>query len=231
MSLRTNTLVLFMRNIGRTIGVNRCIASWLQGNGYETQYDSQFSACLRPGDCVWDIGANVGYYTRLFAERVGPEGAVVAFEPSPVNFTRLVEQCNALNNVKFMQCGLGKSDGKLPFEQGEDELGATSHVAQNSSSAIVVDICSGDSLLEKATVIKPNAIKLDVEGLELDVLEGMKDLLRQSHLRAIGIEVHFGILKANGFDKGSQQIEKLLSDSGFSHTWPDNSHLLAVRNP
>src|SRR5262245_38120053 len=133
MSWRTNHIVLNMRNLGRGIGVNRWVASWLQGSGYEVRYDQQFSACIGQGDCVWDVGANVGYYTRLFAERVGQEGSVVSFEPSPVNFSRLFEQCGSMNNVRLLQYGLGKSDGKLYFEQGQDELGATSQVTEDNS--------------------------------------------------------------------------------------------------
>jgi len=229
MSWRTNSLILKMRNLGRAIGVNRWIASWLQGNGYEAKYDQQFSGCIGSGDCVWDIGANIGYYTKLFAERVGKEGSVVSFEPSPVNFGRLVEQCASLKNVTLLQYGLGKSDGKIHFQQGKDELGATSHVTHNNSSGVVVDIRSGDRLLAMGTVKAPNVIKMDVEGFEWDVLEGMNGLLKESYLRAIGIEVHFGILKEHGMERVPQQIEQLLRNSGFSCTWPDSSHLLAAR--
>lgn len=231
MSWRTNNLVLRVRSVGREIGLNQRIGSWLNGSGYEARYDQQFQACIRPGDCVWDIGANIGYYTRLFAERVGQEGSVVAFEPSPVNFKRLVEQCASLRNVTFFQHGLGKSDCKLYFEQGKDELGATSQVTRTNSSGVVVDIRSGDSLLVDGKVNTPNIIKMDVEGFEWDVLEGMEGLLKQSHMRAIGIEVHFGILNSHGLERVPQQIEQLLSASGFSCRWPDSSHILAVRNP
>lgn len=231
MSWRTNGLVLMMRNAGRMVGLNKWIASWLLGGGYEVRYDQQFSIRIQPGDCVWDVGANIGYYTRLFADRVGGRGTVFAFEPSPVNFSRLVEQCAALNNVTLLHCGLGKSDGKLHFQQGEDELGATSRVTDDNSGGVVVEICASDSLLAEEAVTAPNVIKMDVEGFEWEVLEGMAGLLRQSSLRTIGIEVHFGILKERGMEHAPQQIEQLLRDAGFSLTWPDSSHVLAVRNP
>lgn len=89
MSWRTNNIVLNRRNLGRAIGMNRWISLWLQGNGYEVRYDQQCSACIGLGDCGWDVGAKIGYYTRLSAERVGQEGSVVSFEPSPVNFSWL----------------------------------------------------------------------------------------------------------------------------------------------
>lgn len=195
MSWRTKRWVLKARNAGRAIGINRWIASWLLRRGYETRYDSHFATCIHPGDCVWDIGANVGHYTRLFAERVGAKGKVFAFEPSPVNHCRLVEQCSALGNVALFQCGLGNADGKLHLKQGKDELGATSRVTESPSpGGVVVEIRSGDSLLADGTADVPQIIKIDVEGFEWEVLEGMAALLKQKRLRAIGVEVHFGIL-------------------------------------
>lgn len=229
MSWRTNGLVLMMRNAARVVGLNKWVASWLLGGGYETKYDQQFSTRIRPGDCVWDVGANIGYYTRLFAERVGQEGKVFAFEPSPVNFSRLVQQCAALNNITLLQCGLGKSDGQLHFEQGEDELGATSRVTGNNSYGMVVEIRAADSLLAEGIATVPNVIKMDVEGFEWEVIEGMTTLLKQPCLRTIGIEVHFGILKERGMGHVPQEIEQLLCNSGFSLTWPDSSHVIAAR--
>ncbi len=229
MSWRTNGWVLKARDVGRAIGINRWIMSWLLRGGYETRYDSYFAASIYSGDCVWDIGANVGHYTRLFAERVGAKGKVFAFEPSPLNYSRLVEQCSVLGNVALFQCGLGKADGKLYLKQGKDELGATSRVTESPSGGVVVEIRSGDSLVADGTADVPQIIKIDVEGFELEVLEGMAALLKQKCLRAIGVEVHFGILKERGMREAPQQIESLLRDFGFSLTWPDISHVFAVR--
>ena len=128
MSWQTNTMVVVARNVGRTLGLNRWIASYFQGSGYETRYDNSFSSTLNLGDCVWDVGANIGYYTRLFSQRVGGNGSVFAFEPSPVNFARLTESCADLYNTTLIQFALGRENGKLSFQQGIDELGATSRV-------------------------------------------------------------------------------------------------------
>jgi len=132
MSWRTNSLVLAARNIGRSLGLNRYLARLLNGSGYETIYDNAFQQSLRQGDCVWDVGANVGYYTKLFSQRVGEEGRVFAFEPSPVNFSRLSTACVGLVNVQLRQFGLGQTDGSLSFQQGADDLGATSRVVASA---------------------------------------------------------------------------------------------------
>lgn len=231
MSFHTNSLMLIARNIGRALGLNNWIASWLLcGEGYETKYDNLLSTGIRSGDCVWDIGANIGYYTRLFAERVGPRGLIFAFEPSALNFSRLSERCSSLENTVLLQCGLGKVNGRFHFHQGEDGLGTTSRVIDNASDGEVVDIRSGDNLLEEGTVNIPHVIKIDVEGYEWEVLEGIAGVIGQPHLRTIGVEIHFGILKDRGMGFVPQQIERLLLDSGFSITWPDSSHVFGVRN-
>lgn len=233
MSWRTHRLVVLARHVGRALGLNRWMAVRLNGRGYETRYDQAFSSVLRLGDCVWDVGANVGYYTRLFADRVGTEGKIFAFEPSPVNFARLQRACAELTNVQLQQLGLGREDGTLSFVQGADDLGATSRVIDvppPESGQTVVEIRAGWHLIEKGEVLPPNVIKIDVEGFELEVLQGLgKPHLQAPALRAIGVEVHFGILHERGIPNAPQQIERLLQQSGFRVQWPDSSHILATR--
>lgn len=229
-SWRTNSFVLVARNVGRTLGLNKWIASYLLGGGYETKYDNSFSGALQQGDCVWDVGANVGYYTRLFSERVGERGKVFAFEPSPVNFERLSTACATLDNVTLFQSGLGKENSKLRFQQGTDDLGATSRIVDAESEGLAVDIRSGASLISSEDALLPNAIKIDVEGFEYEVLEGLGEHLKNPGLRVIGVEVHFGILKERGVPRAPQEIEDMLWRNGFSVSWPDSSHILAVRN-
>lgn len=229
MSWRTNSFILLLRNAGRALGLNRLIATRLYGSGYETRYDEGLSRCIQTGDTVWDIGANVGYYTRQFADRVGSDGRVFAFEPSSVNFARLHSQCASLDNVSLFPIGLGSADGNLSFQQGADDLGATSRVVSPDKGGIVVSIRSGDGLVEKREAEIPQVIKMDVEGYEWEVLDGMRALLPNTALRAVGIEMHFGILKERGMDVAPEQIEALLRQAGFSLEWPDSSHLLAKR--
>jgi FkbM family methyltransferase len=229
MSWRTNQWVLLGRNLGRAVGINALIARRQVQDKYEAYYDDQLSALIYPGDCIWDIGANVGHYTRQFSERVGPTGRVVAFEPSPINFGQLATHCAALSNVSLFQVGLGNQDFLANFAQGSDDLGATSHVTDSPHGSTVVNIRAGDSLITHNDAPLPDIIKIDVEGFEWEVLNGMSAILKNSKLRAIGIEVHFGILVQRDLGSVPQQIEQQLKRSGFQLTWADNSHLLACR--
>lgn len=229
MSWRTSKAGLAARRIGRNLKVNDLIGALLSRRGYEKGYDDLFSAALRPGLCVWDVGANVGHYTLQFAERTGPSGSVIAFEPSPHNFARLEQACAGTANVRLHQMALGRSDGSLPFEQGNDELGATSRVASGSNSGIVVDVRAGRGLVASGLAPRPEAVKIDVEGFELEVLEGLGDLVSDPRLRVIGVEVHFRILEERGQGDVPATIERLLASKGYAITWPDSSHIIATR--
>ncbi len=234
MSWRTSGVVIVARSIGRVTGMNRLLAVWLNGRGYETRYDNHFSATLREGDCVWDVGANIGYYTRMFANRIGSTGKVFAFEPSPVNFARLREACGALSNVDPRPIGLARETGTVTFLQGDDELGATSRIIDSASSisgsvTSVVVVRPGAELIQSGEVAAPNIIKIDVEGFELEVLEGLGRELGSETLRAIGVEVHFKLLSLRDMSDAPHRIEQLLINNGFKIEWPDSSHILATR--
>lgn len=228
MSWRTSGVFLSLRDAGRALGINKRLAPLLYGRSYESNYDKRLAGGIRAGDCVWDVGANIGYYTNLFSVRVGEQGTVLGFEPSPRNFQRLAQACQSLRNVELFQCGLGQEDGQLGFEQGEDDLGATSRIRSDGSGGDIVAVRSGDSLVSSGAPT-PAVIKIDVEGFEWEVLGGMEKLLKVSSVRLLGIEVHFAILKERGLGDTPKKIEELLTRLGFSIVWADSSHILATR--
>lgn len=143
MSWHTHPLVIWSRNVGRRSGINPWLARLRQPRGYEARFERAMFAALRPGDCVWDVGANVGHYTAAFALRVGSSGHVVAFEPSPINFARLTAHLAGFDNVTPLCLALGSTSGELPFEQGTDELGATSHICEAPRSDTAEDMLGG----------------------------------------------------------------------------------------
>lgn len=230
MSWRTNPVVIALRDLGRAVRINDGIASHVSDRSYEAAYATALINAVRPGDVVWDIGANAGYYTKKLSAKVGSNGAVVACEPSPENFQRLVGACRSLDNVTLLQCGLGRTTGTGRLRQGTDPLGATSCIVPSDSHGIDVELRSGASLLESPGVKPPNSIKIDVEGYELEVVEGLAPILDNGSVRVVACEVHFRILRARGLSTAPRQIERLLQSTGFSIRWPDNSHFLAERS-
>ncbi|MES2417956.1 MAG: FkbM family methyltransferase [Bacteroidota bacterium] len=142
---------------------------------------------LRPEDVFFDIGANVGSYTLLASSVCKAKS--FAFEPSPATFNILTQNIalNKLDNlVQLANKGVGKEKGILQFSANED---TTNHVIANdeaSNYTIQVPIVPLNDYYPAA---KPALIKIDVEGFETEVINGAMNVLQDSNLKAIIIEL------------------------------------------
>lgn len=227
----TSNLMIRLRRFTRKLGLNRLIGSLFASRRYEDLFGSALLAEVRQGDIVWDIGANLGLYTEQFLSCVGANGAVCAFEPVPACFDQLLERFNPASQVKLMNIAVGVEDGQISMEINDDPLASTHRVisTQHSGRGVEVSIRSASSLVRSGDAAFPNLVKIDVEGHEGAVMYGMQDLLSDSRLRCIGIEVHFGLLDERGEGARPKQIEQSLLQHGFRVRWTDPSHLIAVR--
>ncbi len=221
------------RNFTRQLGLNKLLASLFHNNKYEDRFGSALLEQILPGDIVWDIGANVGLYTEQFLTKVEGSGKVVAFEPTPSCFKSLTEKLSAIPQAILINIAMGSSDGEITMSIENDPLAATHRIVESvsspSSNVINVSIRSASSLISESPNLFPDVVKIDVEGHEGAVIDGMTPLLSDTRLRCIGIEVHFGLLEQRGEGKRPQQIEQTLKDNGFQVSWTDPSHLMALR--
>ncbi len=139
---------------------------------YEPAQTALFCKVVKPGDVVYDVGAHFGYYTLLASKLVGPEGRVLAFEPSPPNLARLYRhiELNRYSNVQVLELAIGDREGIVRFEaRAGSGLG---HLAADGPTEVKVtrlDALQGHPL--------PKVIKIDVEGAEVGVLQGAASLL------------------------------------------------------
>jgi FkbM family methyltransferase len=190
------------------------------------------SDCIRPGDCIWDVGANVGLYSELFAEAVGPAGTVVSFEPAPDSVTAIEARrsgSSARASWQIVSGALADNDGQAWLSVASGSTAPDNRLAAGSgSSTIPVPTFRGDSIVNSGHP-SPSVIKIDVEGFEGEVLDGLGDILTQPSLRAICAEIHFGILSERGKPGEPGRMVQRLKELGFSLTWPDRSHLIARR--
>lgn len=138
---------------------------------------------VRPGSTVVDVGANIGYNTVHAARLAGPRGRVVAVEPTPDNLETLRSNVAAagLSNVVVAPVAAGRVAGlRELFVRGEtsavNSLFAQSCYAE-VTAVLRVPVVPLDELVDGAA----DVVKLDVEGAELEVLEGMPRLLRTLH--------------------------------------------------
>ena len=143
--------------------------------GYEPEKMHLAASLLHPGDVAFDIGANVGIYTLLFSDVVGPTGRVVAFEPSPgnVGYLRRALSLNVVTNVSVIAAAVSRASGKTMFDLGADS--STGRISPQG--ALEIDTIGLDDFVARENC-RPSLIKIDVEGAEVEVLEGASTTLR-----------------------------------------------------
>lgn len=164
-------------------------------------------------DVFYDVGANVGLYT-CFVSQVSAD--TVAFEPHPENRERLRDnvELNELSNVTIRREALSDSDGVAELEvAGTGVAGEGTHslvTDDKTDGALEVEEARTDSLVDELPT--PDVVKIDVEGAELQVLRGMKEML--ADCRVVYTEVHPDRLQRRG---GSEdEVVELLERAGLS---------------
>lgn len=229
-----NLMVIKARSFARKTGIIRLINRLRSNGAYEERFHQALTRAIKPGDVVWDIGANVGLYTKLFCEWVGKDGLVVAFEPARESFEAIQQQLPDCSWLRVENVALGEDDttGRLVIARGSVENHIETEVDRTNGSvkSVPVVICRGDTVCERMER-RPNVIKVDVEGFEEEVLLGMGNVLSSPELRSVLVEVHFMQLENRGRATAPARIEKMLKLKGFHTNWVDMSHLEAARRP
>ena len=147
--------------------------------GYHPFMTSLLPGIIKPGMTCIDIGANVGYFTIILSKLVRPLGIVYAFEPEPKNFRVLLENTSILNLVSPYSCipeqiAVGDKKGELKlYTTGYNFGGHSAHMESNES--IDVEVTTLDKYLFGGQ--KVDFIKIDVEGYEPEVIEGMSSII------------------------------------------------------
>ena len=151
------------------------------------------------GRVVYDVGCLEGLYTLFFARAVGARGQVVAFEPNPQNCVAIRDNVtiNRFTNVRLMEIGLGTGPGTMelviPFGfpgQGTVDSELKDHyLKQTGTRRVSVRIDSLDRVAGSDRLPPPDVMKVDVEGFELQVLEGAVETLRE-HQPKLFVELH-----------------------------------------
>ena len=160
---------------------------WIVGSGlhgywlgsYEYAKQRLFAATVVPGSVVYDIGANVGFYTLLAAARVGDQGRVIAFEPLPANidFIHRHLQLNHMANAHVIGAAVGDCAGEAAFAPGRNRSTGTLSAAGD----LRVKVVSIDEMVATGELPPADCMKIDVEGSELSVLRGARELLSHRH--------------------------------------------------
>ncbi len=168
---------------------------------------------LQPGMVVLDVGAHAGYYTLLMAKQVGQNGKVIAFEPNSVVRELLIKNIglNKYDQVTVSPFALFSREGTTALETLDiSNMRLSLHGAATNTQPVVMR--AFDHCRVELGISQVNLIKIDVEGAELDVLQGMRELLDNCY-PALLIEVHFEGLTQ--FDHTSTELLDFVRSFGY----------------
>jgi FkbM family methyltransferase len=215
-----------------------CLIKWLQGlriylypreeicrsifltGYYEPNQFIFLDKTLKPGMTFIDVGANMGLYALFAAKKVGPQGFVLAIEPSSREFDRLKKnvQINALTRIHLLQIAVSncqtESELLIAVEEhpGHNTLGAFGYEVVTLQKKELVRVERLDSLIQQEKLSRVDVVKMDIEGAEFFALQGAMDILANFHPVLI-LELSDRTLERQGCT--SKQVWDLLTEHNY----------------
>jgi len=172
---------------------------------YEPAETELVKSVVKPGDVVLDVGANIGYYTLIFARLVGDEGKVFAFEPDPANCALLRENValNGYTNVVVSQAAASNRNGRVRLHLSDANKGDHRiYDSHDGRPCIEVPAVQLDELFADDDR-RIDFIKMDIQGAEGLALEGMSFLLDRTPPRMLLMEFAPKALRRAGTEPAS----------------------------
>lgn len=165
----------------------------------------------------WDIGANVGHHTLFMARSCAK---IYAFEPNPVTYEKLQQKItdNKLSNVETFTFGLGNANETLSFYVPTVNNSGTASFEDRTGwghQKITAQVCIGDEVAEELRLQKLDLVKIDVEGFEKDVFEGLQETMKKFRPMIF-------------FELESNTMKKVGSEQGLFSLFPDNYRFVKI---
>lgn len=189
---------------------------------FEPDLTSMFVDVLHPGMVVYDVGSHFGYFSLLASELVGDSGKVFAFEPTANTYRVLSENAARRENIVCNNVAAFRESGEISFwDQGLN--GSSINFIVNDQEQVDPDHTkSGQMITVPAVQLDefasengdPDFLKIDAEGAEGPILEGMTEVIARSH-PAISLEMGDGISSKTGNKPCRENVEFLL-DLGYT---------------
>lgn len=152
----------------------------LSSGNYEKELGKVMSFCIKEGDTVMDVGANIGIQSLRMSKLVGQGGSVISCEP----FTHIRERLqknialNRIENIRVINKALSDTSQKLKvnIDPAMWNLGASTLRSQSQNTGPTeIELIKGDELLTNLNIKRLDFIKIDVEGFEFKVLKGLEE--------------------------------------------------------
>jgi FkbM family methyltransferase len=201
---------------GRTcyVDLRSCLGRGLLITGQFDQPIADFiTANLGPGGVFFDVGANVGYFSLLALEKVGPEGEAHAFEVDPrtLKLLRMTQAKGRIDNLSIHPTAVGDFEGTVDLVTFSENYWtyvnlSPSKKARHRMSRL--DGCVPDLAGKRVQVIK-----IDVEGMELKVLQGGRNILQEHRPLLVCEAVPENLAR---FDNTVQELEAYMAGLGYS---------------
>lgn len=223
----------FLQNVGlRSYRIARRsgLLSWRLGEQfyarayffYKKRREAPQTALIRrlaqPGTLAIDVGANIGYFTMIMANAVGPSGAVLAFEPDVRNLEllRMTLRRHRVGNARIVPSALGDYSGRAELWVNADHPADHRMYPFNGhAGGYQIDIITFDDFMSVyGDARRVSVVKIDVQGAELRVLRGMQDTLVRHPLAHLLLEVSPDHLAEGGTRFG--EVRDFLVGLGFA---------------
>lgn len=202
------------------------------------------SRIIRPASVIFDVGANIGYYTLLLALQNGPDGVVFAVEPVPrtrgVLLQNLQLNPELASRTTIVESAVSSFNGTVLINVSSGRNSGASHVVTQIASSdqgradagidetISVKCERGDEIWRRAGCPDVSLVKIDIEGHEYSALVGMAEMLTTNRDVAVMVEVHSDFLLAAG--SSISELFGYLFDLGFCSFDYDLESAVFVRN-
>jgi len=208
----------------------------IEGREHEDNVKKTFRNNINEGDTIIDVGANMGEFSLIAAEKVGRKGKVISIEPlkQAVSWLEKNYTLNGFSNYEILEKAVGKNKGtKTLYKRSESSKAGRldpdiSNKKLVNTGEVIVDTI--DDIISSRNINKVEILKIDVEGFEYEVLCGCKNSFKENKIKKIICEIHPWFLKKKGLDKNS--IYAFLKENGFSISVLDSSeerpHILAT---
>jgi FkbM family methyltransferase len=189
-------------------------------NGYEPATVRLFCELLRSKSCVFDVGANIGYYTLLAATALEGRGEVHAFEPCPRIFRQLYQNVDpeVFRSTRLSQAALTDTDGQQRLFLPADSAGTNASLIENftkQDASVMTQTTRFDSYCRRHVTRKVDLLKIDAEGAEASVLRGTGPLLDEWRPDIICEVLTPFENELNRFFTGRQYRKFLITDDGL----------------
>jgi len=145
--------------------------------GGEDQLIKFVTKYIEPNSIILDIGANIGVTSAIFG-LLAKESQIYSLEPGPKNFDFLTSNMrdNQLTNVKAFRLGAGNENRDMSFNENS-AWGFIDEYSEHRASSTIVPVVTLDSFVARERIERVDFVKIDVEGFEPQVLQGMKKII------------------------------------------------------